>query len=49
MEDDKIEQALEKAVSKKTKKVKKTKGKKSNIKLWEELNVKNLKELGYIK
>lgn len=50
MEDDKIEQALEKAMTKESKKTKtKTRRKKNNFKLWEELNEKHLKELGYIK
>ena len=50
MEDDKIEQVLEKAMTKESKKTKtKTRRKKNNFKLWEELNEKHLKELGYIK
>ena len=49
MEDDMIQQTLEKAMSKTSVKQNKKKAKKSNPKLWERLFLDNLKKDGYIK
>lgn len=49
MEDDLIQQALDKAVSKNSVRQNKKKAKKANPKLWEKLFVDNLKKEGYIK
>ncbi len=49
MDDDMIQQALDKAVSKTSVKQKKKKTKRPNPKLWEKLFEDNLKKEGYIK